>query len=92
MLYNEPILLAMLSRSIPRAFFNNMAIYNLMNVPLLRFQYIAHATPIDVMSSGPTPEDAKKAVNEAVHLFLETIKEMGTLEEVLSECGYDHCI
>ena len=52
-------------------------------------QYIAHATPLDVMSSGPSPEDAKRALREAVHLFFETLREMGTLEEVLEECGYE---
>jgi len=52
-------------------------------------QYIAHATPLDVVSSGPTPEDARNALKEAVHLFLDTVKEMGTLEEVLDECGYE---
>jgi predicted RNase H-like HicB family nuclease len=35
------------------------------------------------MSSGPSPEEARKALKEAVHLFLETLKEMGTLKEVL---------
>jgi len=29
------------------------------------------------------------ALKEAVHLFLDTVKEMGTLEEVLNECGYE---
>ncbi|MBN2122821.1 MAG: hypothetical protein JW821_00885 [Deltaproteobacteria bacterium] len=52
-------------------------------------QFIAHATPIDVMSSGPSAEEAREALKEAVHLFLETLKEMGTLEEVLEECGYE---
>jgi predicted RNase H-like HicB family nuclease len=52
-------------------------------------QYIAHAMPLDVVSSGLSPEGAKNALKEAVHLFLETVKEMGTLEEVLNECGYE---
>ena len=52
-------------------------------------QYIAHAMPLDVMSSGPSPEDARKALKEAVHLFLETVKEIGTMQEVLDECGYE---
>lgn len=52
-------------------------------------QYIAHATPLDVMSSGPDPEEARAALKEAVHLFLETAKEMATLEEILDECGYE---
>ena len=52
-------------------------------------QYLAHATPLDVVSSGPTQESARNALKEAVHLFLDTVKEMGTLEEVLNECGYE---
>jgi len=53
-------------------------------------QYVAHAMPLDVMSSGPTPEAARKVLDEAVHLFLATVEEMGTLEDVLEECGYQH--
>ena len=52
-------------------------------------QYIAHAMPLDVVSSGSTPESAKDALQEAIHLFLDTVKDMGTLEEVLNECGYE---
>jgi len=51
-------------------------------------QYIAHAMPLDVMSSGKTPEEAKKAVKEAVDLFIATVKDMGTLDDILEECGY----
>lgn len=35
-------------------------------------QFVAHAMPLDVMSSGRTPEEARKALDEAVHLFLVT--------------------
>ena len=52
-------------------------------------QYVAHAMPLDVMSSGRTPEEARKALHEAVHLFLTTASDMGTLEEVLEEAGYE---
>ncbi len=52
-------------------------------------QFIAHAMPLDVMSSGPTSEKAKEALNEAVHLFLETAADMGTLDEILQEMGYE---
>lgn len=52
-------------------------------------QYVAHAMPIDVMSSGPTPEDARAAVDEAVRLFVETAREAGTLDDMLIECGYE---
>ena len=52
-------------------------------------QYVAHAMPLDVMSSGKTPEEARKALDEAVHLFLVTADDMGTLDEILQETGYE---
>jgi predicted RNase H-like HicB family nuclease len=52
-------------------------------------QFVAHAMPLDVMSSGETPQDARLALNEAVQLFLATAVEIGTLEEVLLEAGYE---
>ncbi len=51
-------------------------------------QYIAHAMPLDVSSSGPTPDDARRAVDEAVRGFVATCADMGTLNEVLEESGY----
>lgn len=51
-------------------------------------QFVAHAMPLDVMSSGVDPEAARKALAEAVELFLITSREMGTLEDILHECGY----
>jgi len=41
-----------------------------------------------VMSAGNTPAAARRAVEEAVQLFLTTANEIGTLEEVLEEAGY----
>jgi len=51
-------------------------------------QFIAHAMPVDVASSGATPEAARQAADEAVRLFLATAAEHGTLEEVLEDAGY----
>lgn len=51
-------------------------------------QYVAHALPLDVMSSGPTPQAAREAVDEAVRCFVRTAVDQGTLEQVLDECGY----
>ncbi|MEI7733403.1 MAG: hypothetical protein WCO56_27780 [Verrucomicrobiota bacterium] len=51
-------------------------------------QFIAHAMPLDVASSGPTPESARQAVDAAVRLFLATAAEHGTLAEVLEDAGY----
>jgi hypothetical protein len=50
---------------------------------------MAHAMPLDVMSAGLSPEEARKALDEAVHLFLVTAADMGTLEEILQESGYE---
>ena len=52
-------------------------------------QFIAHAMPLDVMSSGATQEKAREALEEAVRLFLETATDMGTLDEILQETGYE---
>jgi predicted RNase H-like HicB family nuclease len=52
-------------------------------------QFIAHAMPLDVISSGRTPEEARQALDEAVRLFLETAAELGTLDEILQEAGYE---
>jgi predicted RNase H-like HicB family nuclease len=51
-------------------------------------QYIAHAMPLDVASAGATPEAARRAVDEAVRLFVVTAAERGTLERVLEDAGY----
>jgi predicted RNase H-like HicB family nuclease len=52
-------------------------------------QYIAHAMPLDVISAGPSLEEARKALDEAVLLFLVTAADMGTLEAILQESGYE---
>jgi len=52
-------------------------------------QIVGHAMPLDVMSCGDTDSDAEQALDEAVRLFIERSREMGTLEEILTECGYE---
>lgn len=44
--------------------------------------------PLDVMSSGSTPDEARTAVDEALHLFLATAMDIGTLDDILLEAGY----
>ena len=51
-------------------------------------QFIGHAMPLDVASAGDTAEAARKAVDEAVRLFIATAQAHGTLEELLEEAGY----
>ena len=53
-------------------------------------QFVAHAMPLDVASSGETPQAARAAVHEAVGLFLKTAQERGTLTEVLEDAGYEN--
>ena len=50
--------------------------------------YVALCPELDVSSFVGTPEEAKKALQEAVEAFLEECRNMGTLEEVLEESGY----
>jgi predicted RNase H-like HicB family nuclease len=52
-------------------------------------QFVAHAMPLDVMSSGKTVEEARQALAEAVQLFLITAADIGTLDEILQEAGYE---
>ena len=51
-------------------------------------QFVAHAMPLDVMSCGPTADQARQALVEAVELFLATAADVRTLDEVLVEAGY----
>ena len=52
-------------------------------------QFVAHAMPLDVASSGPDPDGARRAVDEAVRAFVTSCANAGTLEEVLEEAGYE---
>ena len=53
-------------------------------------QFIAHAMPLDVASSGASPQAARTALDEAVKLFIQTAEQHGTLPEVLEDAGYEH--
>ena len=52
-------------------------------------QFVAHAMPLDVASSGPNPEAARLAVDEAVRGFVASCARAGTLDQVLEEAGYE---
>lgn len=43
---------------------------------------------LDVYSQGETPLEAKQNLIEALHGFISTCFEMGTLEQVMKECGF----
>jgi hypothetical protein len=50
--------------------------------------YVAHALELDVSSCAGTKQGAVKNLKEAVRLFLEEAKKLGTLEQILEEAGY----
>jgi len=51
-------------------------------------QIVALCPELNVSSFGDTHEEALAALQEAVALFLEECRRMGTLEMVLEEAGY----
>ena len=51
-------------------------------------KFVAHATDLDVSSCGDTKESALRNLKEALTLYLGEAEKMGTLREILEECGY----
>ena len=52
--------------------------------------YVGLCRELDVSSFGDSPEDAGSSLQEAVELFLEGCEDMGTLDEVLEESGFQN--
>lgn len=50
--------------------------------------FIARCPIFDVSSQGKTPAKAKKNLVDALTLFVTICSEMGTLDEVMRECGF----
>ncbi|MEI7637244.1 MAG: hypothetical protein WCJ37_08050 [Syntrophus sp. (in: bacteria)] len=51
--------------------------------------YVSYSPKLDVSSCGGTVEDARNNLKTAIRLFLEEAEKMGTLEDILSESGYE---
>jgi len=51
-------------------------------------QYVGLCPELNVSSFGDTPEEAETSTREAVELFLEECRNMGTIEQVLAEDGF----
>lgn len=51
--------------------------------------FVALCPVLDVASQGRTHDDALRALTEATKSFLSTCYEMGTLDNVLKECGFE---
>lgn len=50
--------------------------------------YLAYNPELDVASQGKTPENAQEMLKDAISLFIETAKDMGTLNSILAEAGF----
>lgn len=50
--------------------------------------YVALSPELNISSFGETIYEAKESIKEAIELFLEECREMGTLNEVLEESGF----
>ncbi len=49
--------------------------------------WVSSCPALDVFSQGPTEEEARKNLEEALRLFLLSCYERNTLEEAVKECG-----
>ncbi len=61
-------------------------------IPVLIFQevdkVVAYSPALDLCTYGSSEEHAKKRFAEAVDIFIKECVKMGTLHEVLEECGW----
>jgi hypothetical protein len=51
-------------------------------------EFVSHCPLLDVYSQGDTKEMALQHLSEAIELFLVTCHEMGTLHQMMGECGF----
>lgn len=61
-------------------------------IPVVFFEegekIIAYSPALDLSTFGDTEEQARKRFIEASTIFFEEIRKMGTINEVLEECGW----
>jgi predicted RNase H-like HicB family nuclease len=50
--------------------------------------WVVYSPALDLSAHGSTEREALSMFDEAVHLFLQELREMGTFEEVLTELGW----
>ncbi len=52
-------------------------------------RYLARTPELDFISQGRTAEEAKKNLLEVIQIQFKEMKEMGTLNDYLHECGFE---
>ena len=50
--------------------------------------FVAYTPALDLSTSGGTYEQAQENFNEAVNIFFQELMEMGTLDKVLKDLGW----
>jgi len=50
--------------------------------------FVAYTPALDLSTAGSTFEEAQKNFGEAVNIFFKELVEMGTLDDVLTELGW----
>lgn len=51
--------------------------------------FVAYSPAVDLSSAGKSVREAQKRFSEAVDLFFDELEDMGTLEQVLTELGWE---
>ncbi|MBA3065098.1 hypothetical protein KJ633_00455 [bacterium] len=51
-------------------------------------KFVAYSPALDISTCGKTFDKTKKRFEELVGIFFEELREKGTLEDVLLECGW----
>jgi predicted RNase H-like HicB family nuclease len=51
--------------------------------------YVAYVPSLDVSSCGATDDEARRNIRDAVRGFLAASSDLGTLDEILQEAGYE---
>jgi predicted RNase H-like HicB family nuclease len=51
--------------------------------------YVAYVPALDVSSCGATDDEARRNIRDAVRGFLASSADLGTLDEILQEAGYE---
>jgi len=51
--------------------------------------YSSYCPELDIASCGKTVKVARKNLKEAIEIFIEETKKLGTLHDLLEEAGYD---
>lgn len=62
-------------------------------IPVILFEegkkFVAYSPAIDLSTCGNTEEQARQKFVEAASIFFDEITRMGTVDDVLAECGLE---